>query len=375
MLGITVAMSVHAIVAGDPNGSPPDSPANRVDPNTSTSPFSGVVSVNVRYDGKSFICSGTLVSRRDVVTAGHCLDTDGQGTLIDLTKPGSDVRVVFNASTIIGDPGRAIVTATSVSMDPHFQGFGNCPYVTVTDFCLNDDIAVITLGEDAPASAKIYPLYTGDVTTGQLFTMVGYGLSGDGINGYTVNPDFRVKRGGDNIMDLFDLDDETHFTAGPQEVWYADFDGNGKDLFCGLFNVCTPILANDKEGNAGGGDSGAPSFLFDGSEYLLLGDISFGSTFGASGPAPGAFGNFFGGMLVGAYIDYLEDATGGAIQLVPGTPAVPEPTTYALMLTGLGLLGASTRRRRSRKRRELRHRQVNPTLPSPKCSIRAKALR
>ena len=33
------------IQAGDPNGTPPDSPALRVDPNVPTSPFSGVVSI------------------------------------------------------------------------------------------------------------------------------------------------------------------------------------------------------------------------------------------------------------------------------------------------------------------------------------------
>ena len=346
VLGISVATSAYAIVAGDVNGTPPDSPAKRVDPNLPTSPFSGVVSINVRYDGQSFICSGTLVSTRDVVTAGHCLDTDGNGTLIDLTKAGSDVRVVFNASPNVGDPGRAIITATHVSMSPNFQGFGNCPYATTTDFCLNDDIAVVTLEQDAPASAKIYPVFTGNVTTGQLFTMVGYGLSGDGINGYTVNPDFRIKRSGLNIMDLFDLNDETHFSAGPQEVWYADFDGNGKDRFCDLFAICTPILANDKEANIDSGDNGGPAFLFHGSDYLLLGNLTFVSNFGQSAPVPGAFGNYFAGMLAGAYADYLEDATGGAIQLVPGTSTVPEPPTLALMLAVLGLLAASARRRR-----------------------------
>ena len=78
------------------SGALPDSPAARVDPNVSSSPFSGVVSINIRYDGQSFICSGALVGKRSVVSAGHCVDTNGNGALVDLHKPGSDVRVVFN---------------------------------------------------------------------------------------------------------------------------------------------------------------------------------------------------------------------------------------------------------------------------------------
>src|SRR5688500_136872 len=192
-------------------GAPPDTPDAHVDPNVASSPFSGVVSINIRYmkDGQqqSFICSGTLVSKRDVVTAGHCVDTTGSGNLIDITAPNQDVRVVFNASPIPGDPGRAIITADKVSMNPNYQGFGKCP-VGVSGFCVNDDIAVVHLSQDAPADAKIYRAFTGDTSTGRLITMVGYGTTGDGINGYTTGPNFRVKRSGQNVMDRFFLDDE-----------------------------------------------------------------------------------------------------------------------------------------------------------------------
>ena len=40
-------------------------------------------------------------------------------------------------------------------MNPDYDGFGNCPYATMTEFCVNDDIAVIHLSQDAPAEADI----------------------------------------------------------------------------------------------------------------------------------------------------------------------------------------------------------------------------
>jgi len=318
-------------------GAPPDSPANRVDPNVPTSPFSGVVSINIQYSGLSFICSGTLVSRRDIITAGHCVDTTGNGTLINLATPGSRVRAVFNGVT--GLNSTAIITADGVSMHPDYAGFGNCP-AGVSGFCVNDDIAVIHLNQDAPAGAQIYSTFIGEIQSGQQNSMVGYGTSGDGINGFTVGPNFFVRRSGDNVMDLFDLNDEQNFAAGRREVWYADFDGNGQDTFCTLVGICSPILANDVEAGIGGGDSGGPSFHFDGTNYILIGNNTFGGTF--PGQVGGTFGTYFGGMLLGTYSDYLYAATNGRLTRVG---YLPEPGTTALLLIGLALAGVARRRK------------------------------
>lgn len=331
--------SLGTIVPTIVAGAPPDSPAARVDPNLPTSPFSGVVSINIRYaNGDSFICSGTLVSKRDVISAGHCVDSDGQGHLIDITQAGNDVRVIFNSQPNVGDPGRAIITADKVYMNPFYEGFGNCP-TGVAGFCVNDDISVIHMDTDAPDTAAIYSILTAKISSGQQQTMAGYGVSGDGINGYTVGPAFRVKRSGGNLMDLFETNDEQDFAANsPQEVWQADFDGNGQDTHCTLFGVCTAQLANDVETMLGGGDSGGPSFYHTSAgDYLLMGNNTYSGFYGDHGPT-GQFGDVSGGILLAAYIPWLQEVTGNRIALVP------EPSTYALLLLSLGLLGFAVRR-------------------------------
>ncbi|MFP5390948.1 MAG: trypsin-like serine protease [Gammaproteobacteria bacterium] len=311
-------------------GAAPDSSLAHLDPNLPSSPFSGVVSISVERDGLQLICTGALIGKRTVMSAAHCVDSNGQGQAVDLNNPQVRVKVNFNSN----GAQNASIAASSVSMHANYQGFGNCPGGQPGN-CLTDDVALINLSEDAPASARVYKLAVTPFAR-QTVYMAGYGWSGDGVNGFTVPPDFGVKRFGLNYMDGYLLDDELGLTP---EAWVADYDGAGIDADCMLFGVCTPVFNDPYESVIGPGDSGGPAFVYVYGELMVAGTTTFGSDPLQVGE--GRFGTLFGGMLVAAYTDYLLGAAGSGLTFVPEPDGL---LTFALCAGVAAAVGARRRR-------------------------------
>ena len=278
----------HALMAG---GSP-DSPAARIDPNTTTSSWAGVGSLSVGTG----TYTATLIAPNYILTAAHVV----AGATLD--------SVTFNLN--FGGDLTQRIGAAEIFIHPDYHGF-NSPN-------LNDDLAIIRLASPVPTGVPIYGLHHDLLATGTTLTFVGYGASGMGNIGTTVPANPAVKRTGQNNADQFALDDEG---SGKAEVYYFDFDGpKGTSNLVG-----GNTLGNTLETTVSGGDSGSPAFIRSSDGNWQLAGINTFTFTHMAGQTTSTFGTGGGGMLVSTYAPWIGNIV---------TP-VPEPASYALMLTGI----------------------------------------
>ena len=139
------------IVAGDPNRSPSDSPADRVIDNADTSsPFAGVGSVRADVGSSAYIGTGTPISRWHVLTAGHVVDINDDGTA---DEDADNYTFYLN----FGSNYSSTHTASALSIHPDFTGFNNPS--------ANDDLAILTLSNPIPQEVPIYDLWRSPLST------------------------------------------------------------------------------------------------------------------------------------------------------------------------------------------------------------------
>ena len=130
--------------------------------------YSGVVGLLMTYqNGSQFVCSGSLLTSGKILTAAHCVSdgywkTDG-GVAAGLIR----TQVLFqNAASSAADAAIYGIPSGVTAID--VAGYNiNVSYTgEVID---QNDIAVLTLAQAAPAFAQAYDIFTGGDLTGDEF--------------------------------------------------------------------------------------------------------------------------------------------------------------------------------------------------------------
>lgn len=313
--------------------------------------YSGVVPIIMFYEGVgSFICTATLLPDRvSLLTAAHCV-SDGAGT------PGPNVTTAYFQQNLgPSDRPSSDGVATPITVSQYFV---NNNYTgQVID---HNDIAVLRLSEAAPAWAQSYDMSFAAGLRGTDFTVAGYGnrstVGGGGATGGATAGTTGFLRHGDNMYDFRFGDaifgSNWYSVVGPQSrtefSYVSDFDnglaandtacrtsqasnilGAGNTTFCNLGRGATEV-------SVAGGDSGGPQFNAAGQIVSVTSyGLSFGTAFGdCRAQLQSSCGEFNGFVPLYIHQDFITAAM------------IPEPETYALMLLGLGAIGAVARRRR-----------------------------
>lgn len=263
--------------------------------------YNGVVRVS--YNG--YFATGTLLyDGKSILTSAHLFDSS------DLDFSDTTVRLETSLGTVTYD-------ATYIK------------YENYDPYNANGDLAIVRLSESALADAQRYTLYRQSDEIGKTFTMVGYGIHGNGSNGVDetdVNQLLKLKTQNSFDADFADIKAKTNLSWSPLRgsQLAADFDdGNSQHDAIGMITGNTNTGLGTMEGLIASGDSGGPAFI----DTKLAGVATFVATIDVDDLSPdinssldSSFGEIASWQRISYYQEWIDKTIRAGYEDAPSKP-------------------------------------------------------
>ncbi len=237
-------------------------------------------------------CSGTVIHKNWVLTAGHCVN---KASSVSFYLPGDTGWRFYQADTWLAH-----------------ERFIN------DDLLSGWDLGLMHIDYDLGVTPA--QLYAGEEELLSSTVNTGFGYTGDGYTG-PQSIDY-LRRTGTNIVDeLWSIEGN-----GKQIIW-SDFDHPDNDTY-NLFDhphLSIDDFASTLEIMAAPGDSGGGLFIEVGGIFYLAGIHSFAGDFNGDGIL--GYGDAFGSTRVSSFITWIQNKINPV--------SVPAPSPLILFLLGL----------------------------------------